>query len=361
VDHLPVELGGALDRACAELSQRELGAAVDKLIARYRDPRPATSPILGSPAAVAAYAAYRMPATWAAVRHALTAFVERAPGFRPETLLDLGGGTGAALWAAAGLFPSLTGATVLDQVDDALAFGHTLAAGSGFAAVREAQWRHAAFAPEEPLGEADLVTVSYVLSELAEPDQASLIARAAAGARAVAVLEPGTPDGYRRVLAARDALAAAGMTILAPCPHQGACPLAEIKDWCHFSARLGRSTLHRRLKGGELDHEDEKFAYVVALRAEDAVRAPASSPAPGRVLRHPVKRKGLVMLQVCTPDDGVVPTLVSKRRGAVYRAARDAEWGDPWPPPAAGQAEKNAAAAADATNTAKAADTILPA
>jgi ribosomal protein RSM22 (predicted rRNA methylase) len=342
VDHLPVELGGALDRACAELSQRELGAAVDKLIARYRDPRPATSPILGSPAAVAAYAAYRMPATWVAVRHALSAFAERAPGFRPETLLDVGGGTGAALWAAAGLFPSLTGATVLDQVDEALQFGRALAAGSGLAAVREAQWRHAAFAPEEPLGDADLVTVSYVLSELAVPDQASLIARAAAGARAVAVLEPGTPDGYRRVLAARDALVAAGMTILAPCPHQAACPLAEIKDWCHFSARIGRSTLHRRLKGGELDHEDEKFAYVVALRTEEAAaQTPVPSPAPGRVLRHPIKRKGLVTLQICTPDDGVVPTLVSKRRGVVYRAARDTEWGDPWPPQSPRTGEKD--------------------
>jgi ribosomal protein RSM22 (predicted rRNA methylase) len=352
VDHLPVELGGALDRACAQLPSRELGAAVDKLIARYRDPHPAASPILASPAAVAAYAAYRMPATWAAARHALSAFAERAPGFRPATLLDVGGGTGAALWAAAELFPSLTEATVLDQVDDALEFGRTLAAASGLAAVRAAQWRHGLFAQEESLGEADLVTVSYVLSELAEPARDELIAHVARGARAVAVLEPGTPDGYRRVLAARTALIDAGMTILAPCPHQALCPLAEVKDWCHFSTRVSRSVLHRRLKGGELDHEDEKFAYVVALRPEDAKPVPAAdpapvqaegsvapapapplapSPAPGRILRHPIKRKGLVTLQVCTPDAGIVPTLVSKRQGPVYRSARDAEWGDDWP------------------------------
>jgi ribosomal protein RSM22 (predicted rRNA methylase) len=167
-----------------------------------------------------------------------------------------------------------------------------------------------------------------VLSELAEADQASLIARAARGARAVAVLEPGTPDGHRRILAARDGLIAAGFTVLAPCAHQAACPIAEVKDWCHFSARVARSPLHRRLKGGDLDHEDEKFSYVVALRAEDAAGA---GPAPGRILRHPVKRKGLVTLQVCTHDDGVVPTLVSKRQGPAYRAARDAEWGDTWP------------------------------
>lgn len=325
MDHLPVELGGALDRACAELPSRELGAAVEKLIARYRDPRPAASPILATPTAVAAYAAYRMPATWAAARHALAALAERAPRFHPATLLDVGGGTGAALWAAARTFPSLTDAAVLDQVEGALTLGRTLAAAATQAVVREAQWRHTTFAPQDALGGADLVTVAYVLSELSEADQASLIERVAEGSNAVAVLEPGTPDGYRRVLAARERLIAAGLTVLAPCPHQGVCPLAGGRDWCHFSARVHRSPLHRRLKGGDLDHEDEKFSYVVALRDT------AAEPAPGRVLRHPVKRKGLVTLQVCTREDGVVPTLVSKRQGPAYRAARDTEWGDIWP------------------------------
>jgi ribosomal protein RSM22 (predicted rRNA methylase) len=36
------------------------------------------------------------------------------------------------------------------------------------------------------------------------------------------------------------------------------------------------------------------------------------------------------MMQICTPDDGVRSILVSKRQGAAYRAARDAEWGGEW-------------------------------
>ena len=36
------------------------------------------------------------------------------PGLRPATLLDLGGGTGAAIWAAAATLPSLLSAQVLD-------------------------------------------------------------------------------------------------------------------------------------------------------------------------------------------------------------------------------------------------------
>lgn len=322
---LPVELVEALDRACAGVPQRQLAGSVDRLISRYRDPQPAPTPILGSTADVAAYAAYRMPATWAAVRCALGQFIERAPEFRPTTLLDVGGGTGASLWAATELFPTLTEAAVLDQVDDALRLGAQLAEHATSATMRSATWRQTALMDGSALGGADLVTISYVLSELSEADQANLVARSAEGSEVVAVIEPGTPDGHRRILAARKILINAGMTVVAPCPHRNPCPLAEGTDWCHFSTRINRTSLHRRLKGGELGHEDEKFSYVIASRT-------TRKPAPGRILRHPHKRKGLVTLQVCTPDDGVAQTLVSKRQGETYRRARDVEWGDAWPP-----------------------------
>lgn len=326
--NLPPDLVDALDSACAGIPQRRLAASVDRLISRYRDPHPATAPILASPADVAAYAAYRMPATWAAMSAALRHFHDRAPGFAPATLLDIGGGTGAALWAAAEVFPSLTDATVLDQVDEALRLGRALGAHAASATVRAATWQPGRIADLADHGTHDLATICYVLSELTDTDRADLIATAAAKAAVVAVVEPGTPSGYRGILAARDVLLRSGMTVVAPCPHQDACPLAEVADWCHFSARIARTALHRRLKGAELGHEDEKFSYVVAARV-------AHEPAPGRILRHPLKRKGLVTMQVCTADEGVRQTLVSKRQGAAYRAARDAEWGDPWPPPAA--------------------------
>ncbi|MGK8487788.1 small ribosomal subunit Rsm22 family protein [Nocardia asiatica] len=203
---LPVELVEALDRACAGVPQRQLAASVDRLISRYRDPRPAETPILASTADVTAYAAYRMPATWAAVRSALERFAEQAPAFRPKTLLDVGGGTGAALWAATEMFPSLAEATVLDQVDEALRLGRRLADGATAAAMRSAVWRQTSFAEQEVFGGADLVTISYVLSELSEAEQAALVARSAEGSEVVTVIEPGTPDGHRRILAARDVL-----------------------------------------------------------------------------------------------------------------------------------------------------------
>jgi ribosomal protein RSM22 (predicted rRNA methylase) len=127
------------------------------------------------------------------------------------------------------------------------------------------------------------------------------------------------------VLAARDRLLAAGLRVVAPCPHERPCPLR--RDWCHFSVRINRSALHRRVKGAELGYEDEKFSYVTAVRDP----APTTGQVPGRILRHPLHRKGMVLLRVCTPDGTAISETVSKRQGDRYRAARDLAWGDAWP------------------------------
>jgi ribosomal protein RSM22 (predicted rRNA methylase) len=321
---LPADLAAALDDAAADLSLRELEASVERLIARYRTPGRAARPILGGRVDAVAYAAYRMPATWGAVRAALAAVAERVPEFEPRTLVDVGGGSGAAAWAASGVFASLKDVVVLDQVGDALELGRRLAGNAFSGALRHAEWRQVRFPAEIP--EADLVTVSYVLSELGAEEQDALVRAAAAGAGTIAVIEPGTPDGYQRILAARETLIGLGMQVVAPCPHSDGCPLAGTRDWCHFAARVHRSPLHRRLKGGDLGHEDEKFSYVVATRG-------LVLGSPARVLRHPQIRKGLVMMQLCEPDGTTAQTLVSKRQGDTYRAARDVDWGDVWREP----------------------------
>ncbi|NUR16762.1 MAG: rRNA methyltransferase [Dermatophilaceae bacterium] len=308
------------------MGERDLARATEALVSRYRSVAPATAPILASQVHVAAYAAYRMPATHAALSRVLGDLAER--GLAPRSLLDLGGGTGAAAWAAAGAFSSLESVTVLDQVEDALALGRDLVrqapsevlAGATFARAVAGEW---------PQQQADLVTVSYVLSELDERAQEALVADAMQRGRSVVVAEPGTPDGYARVLRVRSAMLAAGWTIIGPCPHADECPLVG-SDWCHFAARVNRSAEHRRLKGAELSYEDEKFSWVAAARPEVAEPL-AVQPHSGRILRHPLKRKGFVEFHVCRPDGTAGREVVSKKAGERYRAARDAEWGDTLP------------------------------
>ena len=62
---LPKDLRDALDTAVAGIAVRDLAAAVERLIGQYRAGGEPTEPILRSGAEVAAYAAYRMPATFA--------------------------------------------------------------------------------------------------------------------------------------------------------------------------------------------------------------------------------------------------------------------------------------------------------
>ncbi|MGW1230670.1 small ribosomal subunit Rsm22 family protein [Streptomyces sp. NPDC001478] len=320
------DLRAALAALLDGLPPRRAAQAVDRLIAHYRGTVPTDTPVLRDRSDVAAYAAYRMPATFEAVRSALDALRAAAPDWAPATHTDVGGGTGAATWAVAGAWEG-TRSTVLDWAEPALALGRELAAASGAPALREARWERARIGTDLDLGAADLVTVSYVLNELTPEARTALVDDVARAAGAVVVVEPGTPDGYARVIEARDRLVAAGLTVAAPCPHSGACPIEPGTDWCHFSARVSRSSLHRRIKGGSLPYEDEKFAYVAATRFPVA-------PAAARVTRRPQIRKGQVLLELCTREEGLRRETVTKRHGELYRAARDAAWGDAWPPPA---------------------------
>ena len=107
----------------------------------------------------------------------------------------------------------------------------------------------------------------------------------------------------------------------APCPAESACPVV-ILDWCHFAARVERSSLHRRLKDGQLNYEDEKFSYVALTR--NAVSLPEA-----RIIRHPRHQPGLITLEVCTPT-GLQTERITKRIKDKFRAARKSAWGDVW-------------------------------
>jgi ribosomal protein RSM22 (predicted rRNA methylase) len=320
---LPDELRAALATRLAAEPVDRMRSAVARLMDAYRSGQPATKPILAGSAEIAAYAGYRMPATYAAVRAAIGAMPPTLP---PTSLADIGGGTGAAAWAVADAFRSIERITVLDQVEDALALGATVAANAPAPALRSATWRRFSLPAELPA--ADLVTVSYVLGELAEAAQRDLVAHAAAAGAVVVIVEPGTPAGYARVIAARDQLLALGHRVLAPCPHQLACPLSA-GDWCHFGVRVNRTALHRRIKDADLSYEDEKYSYLATASKRVVLGAPASGE--GRVIRRPIQRKGLVTFRLCRPDGAAADRIVTKRHGDLYRQARDTHWGDAFP------------------------------
>lgn len=320
---LPRDLNDALDSALGRFPVSEMTQATQRLMQQYRGGVDPADLVLSSEIDVAAYAAYRMPATYAAVLTALRYTASLAPTFAPKTCIDVGGGTGSAVWAAVDVWPSLKEVTVLEQAPLAKALGQQLVRRADSSVVQSASWRRMTIGTKVPKGPGDLVTMSYVLGELAPQVRDDVVRSLAADTSMVVLIEPGTPAGYERILAARDVLIGEGLSVVAPCPHNRACPIPQGKDWCHFSVRLNRSSLHRQVKTGLLGFEDEKFSYVAASTQAWPHRA-------DRVIRHPQKRKGLVSLRLCTRDESLNEEIVSKRGGDSYRRARDLTWGDEW-------------------------------
>lgn len=271
-----------------------------------------------------AYLAARLPSTFEATRAVLGELRRRGSGVRAESLLELGAGPAPGLWAAEGLFPELSHATHV-EVDAGMAqLGRRLLKAGHFDARVESTWFLRDVARARELVAHDLVLVGYVLGELPESARDELVDAAwNVTAAALVIVEPGTPAGAARVMRARARLIDQGGNVAAPCPHAGACPLAS-GDWCHFAARVGRSSVQRRLKGGSLGYEDEKYAYVAVTRG-DADRCAA------RVLRRPVAQSRRVSLRLCA-SGGLRQELVTRREGERYRAARKTRWGDGWQP-----------------------------
>ena len=316
---LPPSLRHAVDQALEGVSTAQLAAATQALSQRYRNEVRDGRMHLSDQLAAQAYIATRMPATFAAIHSALAAAAQRLPEFSPATLLDIGAGPGTVLWAAQSVWPDLQSATLVEASASIRAMGQKLAAASTLQAVT---WKDAdirrGVADAAP---ADLVTLAYVLDELEPAERAKLVDALWTTTRNLLVIvEPGTTAGWRRILDARAQLIGAGAHIIAPCPHAQACPIAE-PDWCHFSARVARSRIHRLAKGGEVPWEDEKFAYLIASRT-----SAASSPA--RVLSPPQSATGRVQLKLCEPDGTTANRLVSRREGDTFKQARRADWGD---------------------------------
>ncbi|KAK7740802.1 37S ribosomal protein S22 [Cytospora paraplurivora] len=166
--------------------------------------------------------------------------------------------------------------------------------------------------------------------------------------------------------------------IVAPCTNHSKCPMYLTpgvspgrKDFCHFSQRFIRPPfLQRILEAKHRNHEDINFSYIAVQRGtpaeselpptedgadavdiksirqgDEATRralagyenvAPDSPDRPHalslpRNILPPLKRKGHITLDLCTPAGAIerwtVPRSFSKQ---AYHDARKAQWGDLW-------------------------------
>ncbi|KAK7551593.1 mitochondrial small ribosomal subunit Rsm22-domain-containing protein [Phyllosticta citricarpa] len=170
--------------------------------------------------------------------------------------------------------------------------------------------------------------------------------------------------------------------IVAPCTNHLGCPMYKVpgisrnrKDFCYFKQRFIRPGYLQNLVGAkDRNHEDVQFSYLAVMKGQDlrasegfmfekeatdaafagyesesAPTVPTTASSPGseiqptslapnvltltlpRMILSPLKKRGHVLLDVCTPAGNLERWTVPRSFGRqAYRDARKSRWGDLW-------------------------------
>ncbi|KAK9728061.1 37S ribosomal protein S22 [Basidiobolus ranarum] len=305
------------------------------------------------------YLAARMPSTYASISFVFRELSKRLPNFQPTNALDFGTGPGTAIWAANEYFgKSIQRYHGVDISDSMLTAAETLIEKSSISNVTFE--RYFSYNPNQ--AKSDLVVSAFSLSELPNDGirQSTLEALWNKTSDVLVLIERGTPEGFRIISSARqhllsrankvhdsEALQSAdpqqsqthGAHVVAPCPHDGECPMIGSSMWCHYSQRLQRPRVLMKTKHAKTNVEDTHFSYVVLRRGS---RPTSQNTSPKditkdayqwpRLIRAPLKRGGHVVMDLCSSSNFIERMIIPKSQGKLeYRDARKASWGDIFP------------------------------
>ncbi|MES2614422.1 MAG: small ribosomal subunit Rsm22 family protein [Bdellovibrionota bacterium] len=315
--NLPEFLQNKIELELAKVPLKEIQSAYDDLSHAYRKNRENIHLSLNSHEKRLAYLAARMPATYAAVCSVLQQLENESIC---ESLLDVGAGSGTAAFAACELFESLNKVTAVERNSEMIKIGVGLA--GEHSVLKNTHWINAdMLAPSLQFPRADLVILSYALNEILPKEQEELILKLwNATNKYLVIVEPGSKDSFQLLHSIRSLFIPRGHTILAPCPHANICPAFVENDFCHFSARVQRTSFHKFLKHGERGFEDEKFSYLIFTKIP-------KQNYEARVVRRPALRPGLVTLKLCT-ENGFTTKSCGKKNKEFYKIFKNSEWGD---------------------------------
>ena len=317
---LPPALAHGIERLLEGVSRKDIAARAARLSDHYRSG--GTSALVADRLDVAAYLLTRLPATYAATAAALAEISARAPDFAPKHCLDAGAGPGTASWAAAETWPALSEIRLLDKSTLFRDISRELAALSEHPALQRPAIIARDLSDSGALAEADLVIASYALAECPAERIAGIVSGLWAACGGILVLvEPGTPAGFARILAARSALLRQEARIVAPCPHAQACPIVA-PGWCHFSQRLPRRRDHKLAKTASVPFEDEKFSYLAVARPHVAIQSYRA-----RLVAPPHRSKAAIAMTLCEAGEIRKVSILARDREA-YARHRRLDWGD---------------------------------
>lgn len=311
---IPQELKEEIEKITIGQKQSKIIEDAQLISKKYRENQGEGKKLVTKSSEALAYAISRMPATYCAVHLALSQSLKRYDK-NIKSVLDVGAGTGTATWAVNNLI-DVDRITCLERENEMRKLGIQLMKDN----ILNAEWKSFDLTKDEIQDKADLVIASYIINELTEDDRKDAITKlwdAITGM--LLIIEPGTPEGFKHILEARNILLEQGANIVAPCTHNKKCEISK-DDWCSFYVRVTRSGIQRQAKKGELGYEDEKFSYIAVSRTlvkqENAI-----------LLRHPQIATGHVKVKLCTKN-GIEEKIYSKKDKEIYKKAKKLDAGD---------------------------------
>lgn len=230
----------------------------------------------------------------------------QAPNF--ESILDWGCGTGIASRTFLKHFSQSTSEILLhDRSAESLNFASQKIK-SEFSKHSVKKWDHKTVP--------DVLLLSHVLNEL-DAKTLENLKDLISKCKYTFWVEAGTHEISRKLISVRESFLDT-KTLLAPCPHQKACPMlqeARTKDWCHNFAKTPSevfqsafwSEFSKRLK---IDLRSLPASFLI-LGDEEFLRDSKE-----RILGRPKKLKSHLEFQTCTPEGTLEDRKILKRSDA---------------------------------------------
>lgn len=313
----PIELECALDGLLNnEISLPQLDKQAKEISKRYRENSNCGKRLVTEFDEAVAYALSRMPATYEAVSTSANKIFENNK-FEINTVLDVGAGTGAGTWALYNILGEKE-FSLFEREESMRKIGQTLMKEEVI--LKKSKWKKFDIIEDDFKNKYDLIVVSYMINELPKNKIEKTLEKLwNATNKILLIIEPGTPNGFLNISTIRQYLLNKNGSIIAPCTHEKECPINK-DDWCHFTCRVQRSKIHKKLKNGQSPYEDEKFSYI-AFSKNNVKKAS------NRILRHPIINKGFSEFKICT-EDGIKNIKLSKKDGEIYKNSKKKSTGD---------------------------------
>ncbi|KIY46340.1 hypothetical protein FISHEDRAFT_17830, partial [Fistulina hepatica ATCC 64428] len=322
---LPVELQNAVDRVINSMDKSQLQSDARRLFEEEQGNDNAWSTTYDKKYRShvqarrhferdsAAFVSVALPAHYSAVFAVLDHVKKRLGSeFVVERVLEWGSGAGSALWATYHSFQQPTSETNIDLEDLRLSNStitsylsierreglstmakRLVADSEGSGMIWQRTYHDDDRIPRTQAADTMAISAFHLTSVKDAASKKALIKEMwDSGAHTIVLIDHNTAEGFGSIVEARQALLKMGERemedpetaewpirgchVLAPCPHDGKCPLhhpGAIKLVCGFEQRLQRPAFVRKTKGSGRGHEDIGYSYVVIRRG------PRPSPA----------------------------------------------------------------------------------